>query len=188
MSPSLGVRCHKCVIKVSNPPFTETNFEEIFKKFFGPLCNYVNSYIKDWESSREIVQTTFLKIWENKERIEVNASIQSYLYSAVRNRMIDHIRSRNKREELKDKLQPVEIEDNPEMLNSFLIRQEIMKSLEKLKPKMRKIFSLSKIEGLTYGEIASYLNISKRAVEDNVARALRLLKEDLKDNEVIFSK
>lgn len=182
----MGVDCKNCVITMSNPPFTEANFEDLFKKYFGPLCNYVNSYIKDWESSREIVQSTFLKIWENKDRIEVNSSVQSYLYSSVRNRMIDYIRSNKKREEVKSVLEQAEIDDNPESLNTFLVRQEIMKSLEKLKPKMRKIFSLSKIEGLTYGEIASYLNISKRAVEDNVAKALRLLKEDLKDNEIIF--
>ena len=172
---------------MSNLPFTEANFEEIFKKYFGPLCNYVNSYIKDWESSREIVQATFLKIWENRAKIEVKTSIQNYLYSSVRNKMIDHIRSRDKREEVKGMIEQGEIKDNPDNFNSFLIRQEIMKSLDKLKPKMRKIFSLSKIEGLTYGEISSYLNISKRAVEDNVARALKILKEDLKDNEIIFT-
>lgn len=101
--------------------------------------------------------------------------------------MIDHIRAKDKQTELKNSLGHEDIVNNPDELKDFMIRQEIMKSLEKLKPKMRKIFSLSKIEGLTYNEISSYLNISKRAVEDNVARALKILKEDLKDNEVIFS-
>ncbi len=168
-------------------PFDESNFEEVFKTFFGPLCNYVNSYIKDWESSREIVQGTFMKVWENKDSIEINTSVKSYLYSAVRNRMIDQIRSNQKLEEYKTTINIDETEENADQLNSFLVRQEILKSLDKLKPKMKKIFSLSKIEGLTYSEIAAYMNISKRAVEDNVAKALRLLKDDLKDNEIIFS-
>ena len=173
---------------MSNRPFTEQNFEGIFKQYFGPLCNYVNSYIKDWESSREIVQGTFMKVWENRERIEIQTSVQNYLYSSVRNRMIDHIRSSKKRNQIKEVIEVNDVEDNPDDLQSYLIRQEILKSLDKLKPKMRRIFSLSKIEGLTYSEIASYLNISKRAVEDNVARALRLLKDDLKNNEVLFSR
>ena len=172
---------------MDNRPFTEENFEMYFNQFFGPLCNFVNSNIRDWESSREIVQSTFLKIWENKERIEVNTTVKSYLYSSVRNRMIDHIRSNKKKDEVHEEVGGHGVENNEKELDSFLIRQEILKSLDKMKPKMRKIFSLSKIEGLTYSEIASYLNISKRAVEDNVARALRLLKEDLQDNELIFS-
>ena len=129
-----------------------------------------------------------MKVWENRERIEIQTSVQNYLYSSVRNRMIDHIRSSKKRNQIKEVIEVNDVEDNPDDIQSYLIRQEILKSLDKLKPKMRRIFSLSKIEGLTYSEIASYLNISKRAVEDNVARALRLLKDDLKNNEVLFSR
>lgn len=172
---------------MSNRPFTEENFEHIFKTYFGPLCNYVNSHIKDWEGSREIVQGTFMKIWESKESIEISTTEKSYLYSAVKNRMIDYIRANNRRGEVTDDLKLDEADEQPEVIDNLLLRQEIMKSLDKLKPKMKKIFSLSKIEGLTYGEIASYLDISKRAVEDNVAKALVILREDLKQNELVFN-
>jgi len=172
---------------LNKSPFNESNFEEVFKTYFGPLCNYVNSYIKDWESSREIVQGTFMKIWENKDNIAINTSAKSYLYSAVRNRMIDMIRSNKKLEEYKNAANVDEIEENIDHMNSFVVREEILRSMDKLKPKMRKIFSLSKVEGLTYNEIAAYLNISKRAVEDNVAKALKLLKEDLEGNDLLFS-
>ncbi len=172
---------------MNKSPFNESNFEEVFKTYFGPLCNYVNSYIKDWESSREIVQGTFMKIWENKDTIQISTSAKSYLYSAVRNRMIDMIRSNKKLDEYKNLVNVDEVEENIDHMNSFVVREEILRSMDKLKPKMRKIFSLSKIEGLTYNEIAAYLNISKRAVEDNVAKALKLLKEDLQGNEILFS-
>ena len=172
---------------MNNNPFDESNFEDVFKTYFGPLCNYVNSYLKNWEGSREIVQGTFMKVWENRDSIEINTSAKSYLYSAVRNRMIDHIRSNQKLDEYKNTVKADDVDENIDNMNSFLIREEILKSMDKLKPKMKKIFSLSKIEGLTYAEIAAYMNISKRAVEDNVAKALRLLKEDLQDNEVLFS-
>ena len=172
---------------MKNSPFSESNFEEVFKTYFGPLCNYVNSFLQDWEGSREIVQGTFMKIWENKDSIDINTSAKSYLYSAVRNRMIDQIRSNQKLDAYKNSISVDEINDNPQEMNSYLVREEILKSLDKLKPKMKKIFSLSKIEGLTYAEIAAYMNISKRSVEDNVAKALRLLKEDLQGNQIIFS-
>lgn len=171
--------------KLNSHPFTDASFEGIFKEYFGPLCNFVNSYIKDWESSREIVQSTFMKIWENKENIEVTSSVKSYLYQAVRNRMIDYIRANKRQDDLADVAGVDELEEKEELLDQQMIRREILRSLDKLKPKMKKIFSLAKIEGLTYGEVASYLNISKRSVEDNVAKALVLLREDLRENEYL---
>ena len=171
---------------MSSPLISESNFEQVFKSYFGPLCNYVNSYIKDWENSREIVQGVFLKIWEGRDNLEINTSVKSYLYSSVRNRMIDHIRSDKKAKEYADTLDPEGISNEEKEMDSFLIREEILKSMEKMKPKTKKIFALSKMEGLTYAEIASYLNISKRAVEDNVAKALKHLKEDLAKNSEIF--
>ena len=169
------------------PKINESNFEQVFKSYFGPLVNYVNGYLKDWESSREIVQGSFLRIWENKDSIEINSSIKSYLYSAVRNRMIDHVRANKKDIEYQNSLLTENKGEGTEELDTYLIREEISKSMDKMKPKMQKIFRLSKIEGLTYNEIASYLNISKRTVEDNMAKALVFLKDELSKNPEIFS-
>ena len=165
----------------------EGNFESVFKQYFGPLCNYVNSQIRDWESSREIVQGAFMKIWESRDSIVINTSVKSYLYSTVRNRMIDAIRYNKKLAEYKDKVDTKQIGDDDDELNPHMIREEILAAMDRLKPKMKKIFSLSKIEGLTYSEIAVYLDISKRTVEDNVARALAILRDDLKKNEHLFN-
>jgi len=172
---------------VSNRPFSEEQFQETFKTYFGPLCNYVNSHIKDWEGSREIVQNTFMKIWENRSNIEVTTTAKTYLYSAVKNRMIDYIRANKRRGEVEDDQTFDEAEQDSEIMDSMILRQEILKSLDKLKPKMKKIFSLCKIEGLTYGEAAAYLDVSKRTVEDNIAKALVLLRDDLKQNEYVYN-
>ena len=126
------------------------------------------------------------QIWEGRDTLEINPSVKSYLYSAVRNRMIDTIRSNKKAKDYASTLDPDGITNEETDIDSFLIREEILKSMDKMKPKMKKIFTLSKMEGLTYSEIASYLNISKRAVEDNVAKALKHLKKDLSTNEELF--
>ncbi len=174
-------------ITVNSRPFLEENFESLFKTYFGPLTNYVNKHIGDWEGSREVVQACFLKIWENRERIEINTSVQSYLYSMVRNRMIDHIRTNGKMTIVDDELEIADEKSDEDPLRNYLVKQEILKAMDKMKPKMKQIFTLSKIEGLTYGEIASYLDVSKRTVEDNIAKALIMLKDELKNNEIIFS-
>lgn len=167
---------------------SDQSFEEVFKQYFNPLVNYVNSHINNWEDSREIVQNTFLKIWEVRDRLDIDTSLKSYLYQASKNGMIDFIRLSKRNLAVKEnlKLTSSEIEENSKSLDSFVIRQELKKALTQLKPKNREIFILHKVEGLTHKEIASHLDISIRAVEDNVKRATVLLRELLEKNERIF--
>lgn len=159
------------------------NFKMFFNEHFNPLCNYLHLYIKDRETCKEIAQDTFVKIWESREQIKINTSLKSYLYQAGRNKAIDYIRRSKKEQEIKDELgavpqfvQPPELESN-----TVRIRELILEAMESLKPKCKEIFWLHKFEGLTQREIADHLGISKRAVEDNIARALLILKETLKD-------
>ncbi len=162
-------------------------FEEIFKQYFNPLVNFVNSHINNWEDSREIVQNTFMKIWRSKDKVEINTSIKAYLYQTTRNGMIDFIRSSKKNATIKETLlNEAQNRREEEKLDSFVIREEINKALAQLKPKNRQIFELSKMEGLTHKEIAAHLKISVRSVEDNINRATNLLKEILAENSNIY--
>jgi len=167
---------------------SKQTFEEVFKQYFNPLVNYINSHINNWEDSREIVQNTFLKLWEVRERLDIDTSLKSYLYQAAKNGMIDHIRLSKRNLAVKEgiKLSSSEIEADTQGLDSYIIRQELKKALNHLKPKNREIFILHKVEGLTHKEIANHLDISVRAVEDNVKRASVLLKDLLEKNERIF--
>ena len=167
---------------------TDQSFEEVFKEFFNPLVNYVNSKINNWEDSREIVQNTFLKIWEVREKLDIDTSLKSYLYQATKNGMIDFIRINKRNTKLKEdiKIGSSEIDANDDELDVYIIRQELKKALQTLKPKNRDIFLLHKIEGLTHNEIANYLDISVRSVEDNVKRATLALREILSENKGVF--
>ena len=91
--------------------------------------------------------------------------------------MIDFIRKHKQEEELTEEaLSNLETKEDEKTLDTEIIKRKILEGMATLKPKNREIFELSKFEGLTHKEIASHLNISERAVEDNVARALKLLK------------
>lgn len=162
---------------MSKPFQSITNFEKIFKAYFEVLCNYVNKYINNWDDSREIVQNTFAKIWANKDKIEINTKVPSYLYRSCKNTMIDHIRKNKNNLEFSDDLEgSIIVDSNDSVLDKELVKKTIIEGMETLKPKNREIFRLSKFEGLTHREIAEYLKISERAVEDNISRALKSLK------------
>ena len=97
--------------------------------------------------------------------------------------MIDFIRKNKQTVELTgEALSHAETEDDESALDQELIRQSIIEGMETLKPKNRKIFELSKFEGLTHKEIAAHLEISERSVEDNIARAFKNLKAYLETN------
>jgi len=161
-------------------------FEVLFKKYFNPLFNYINHQLNNPEDSREVVQNTFLKIWNYRGKIELDSpAIKSYLYTTAKNTLIDFIRKRKRTISNTLDIEHSEgsmLAEDESPLSPFVIQEEILKAIEYLKPKTKKIFILNKFEGYTYKEIADHLQISKRAVEDNIARALVILREKLKDN------
>ncbi len=160
---------------------TKSGFEVVFKEYFNPLSNYVNQQIHNWEDSKEIVQETFLVLWKRRDKLEVSASLKSYLYTSVRNTLIDFIRRKKKNDEVIDVVKYRQNGHDQE-LDAFIVRQAILNACEKLKPKNKEIFLLTKMEGLTYEEVSKHLGISKRSVEDNVTRALNILKAELKNH------
>ena len=103
--------------------------------------------------------------------------------------MIDFIR-KNKHYQQNVEINPTILENLPDVesdqLDPFIVRHTIEKVLKSVKPKSKEIFELNKFEGLTYEEIASYLNISKRSVEDNIARVSILLRSELKNHPYFF--
>ena len=159
-------------------------FERTFRDYYTPLCNFANQYLNDWDGAQDIVQSTFLKLWNKWDTLQTASSKKSYIFTTTKNTVLDEIKKETrklKREEASNEL----IEDTETSLDGHIIRSEVMKSLDKLKAKMRKIFVLNKMEGLTYSEIAQYLKISERSVEDNMAKALKLLRTDLHTNELL---
>ena len=171
-------------------PFENSNyFETVFKEYFNPLVNFVNKYLNNFENSREVVQMTFVKLWSNRTNLEVRSSVKSYLYQTTKNTMIDFIR-KNKTilnaTELENSIVTELIDEQNENLDPYILRQAIDKCLRNLKPKAKEIFELHKYEGLTYEEIADFLNISKRSVEDNISKILKYLKEELKNHPEFF--
>lgn len=164
-------------------------FELIFKEYYNPLVNFINRYLNNLENSKEVVQITFSRIWENRANLNIKTSFKNYLYQSAKNNMIDYIRKN------KYILNAVELEDSvainfpdnqPEHLDPYIIKQAVENVLKEIKPKAKEIFSLHKFEGLTYEEISEYLKISKRSVEDNVAKILKHLKHELKNHPDLF--
>ena len=161
-----------------------TAFEMIFKTYYQPLCNYAYSFVHDRDEAEEIVQATFLSVWEKKDNLAIRTGLKPYLYAMVRNASLNVL----KHEKIKQQHATVELavaERSSESVARTVIASEleerIYKALNKLPEQCRLVFKLSRFEELKYAEIAEQLNISVKTVENQMGKALKIMREQLKD-------
>ncbi|WP_459212769.1 RNA polymerase sigma factor [Aquimarina rhabdastrellae] len=162
----------------------EKAFTFLMEKYHHQLCTYANSLTKNPDESKDIVQTVFIKLWNKRMDIEYILSIKSYLYKSVYNEFLNSIRGARELSSLeKEHIKAidniiVEEKDNSLEKKINIINQEI----QNLPPKCKKVFILSKQEGLTHNEISEYLSISIKTVENHITKAFKILRDNIKDN------
>ncbi len=166
------------------PADNEAVFEILYKKYFRELHAYAFTFSKDWDVAEEIVQTTFMKLWEKNETIEVGASIKSYLYMSVYHSSLNYLRGQKVQQQYETKtahLMKDQSHDATQKLAMNELEIFLQKALSKLPEKCRAIFHLSRFEELKYQEIADQLNISIKTVETHMGKALRILRKEMKE-------
>jgi RNA polymerase sigma-70 factor, ECF subfamily len=135
-------------------------------------------YVSDLDEAKGLVHEAFIAMWEKFETLPADANFRSYLYTAVRNRSLNHIR---------DKKKQVMIDQVPEQMlsveNDHLIAKEleleIEMAIQSLPEKCRIVFELNRLEGLKYSQIAEKMAISVKTVEAHMSKALGILRERL---------
>ena len=161
--------------------------EQLFGSYCKPLRVYARRFVNDTCTAEDIVQDVFCELWTRRASIRRHEteSVKSYLFKAVYNRCLNALTRRppapdgiNERHTIERYLYPYM--QNPEQ--SLLLKEldnEITGFVGTLPPQCRRVFSLSRSSGLKNAEIARHLNISIKAVEKHIGKALRGLKEHL---------
>lgn len=160
----------------------EKAFQQLFYDYFAPLCVFAHRYVEDWDVCEDLVQDSFLRIWENRKKIQINNSVRNYLLTLVRNRCIDYLR----KEELKNKWISWQWGKREEAVEQDIYSETelnhlIKASLCKLSEEIRTAFELSRFESKKYAEIADIQHVTLRTVEERIGKALKFLKNELKD-------
>jgi len=169
----------------NNNNFGEKEFELLFRTFFIPLCQFARKYTGDLDSAREITHDVFVTIWEKRQEINPEKQIKSYLFTSVYNRSMNYLRDKKKfnyNVELSEL--PLTVDEPKkveEMMDSVVLNSRIQQALQKLPEKCRQIFILSRFKEMKYAEIAQHLAISVKTVETQITKALKILREELKD-------
>lgn len=155
-------------------------FEIIFKEYYERLCRYAEMILKDADSAEEVVQNTFVRLWEKKDKFKAEISLKSYLYKAVYNSALNEVKHkqvRNKYMEIKANETPAYDQVNEH--GSGELEKQISKALEKLPEQCRVVFKMSRFQELKYKEIAEILNISVKTVENQMGKALKIMRVQL---------
>ena len=161
-----------------------TVFEMIFRSYYQPLCNYAYTFLQDKEDAEEIVQSTFLLMWEKRDALAIRTSVKPYLYAMVRNACLNVL----KHQKVKQRFAGEEIamaershDDVSQHVASNELELRIKVAMNELPEQCRMVFKLSRFEELKYAEIAEQLNISVKTVENHMGKALKIMREQLKD-------
>lgn len=159
-------------------------FEMLFKTYYQPLCRYANSFLKDPDETEEIVQAAFIGLWEKRKTISIESSLKSYLYRAIRNSCLNQL----KHEQVKQRYmaqEAVKEEVHSQPADHLSIHSEleekIKAAIQTLPDQCRLIFTMSRFEELKYQEIADQLNLSVKTVENQMGKALKLMRAQLKE-------
>lgn len=174
---------------------TEADFDRIYKIYYPKLVRFANTYLLSIFDSENLVQDIFLQLWEHRDNILYAENINAYLFTIVKNRCIDSLRSIKKgktsrlsdveRQELDLKLYSLEAFDE----HGFTVEELekiIRNAIASLPEGCRRIFLLNRMRGLTYKEIAERLDISTNTIEGQMSVALRKLRLALKDYLPLF--
>lgn len=162
----------------------EQAYELIFKHYYSRLCHFACGILTDLDDAEEAVQQTFITLWDKKENIHIETSIQAYLYRAVKNTCINRIKQQqvHSMHHNSIKHERVEsVESTQEAVMSNELRNSINDAIEMLPEQCRLVFTLSRYEGMKHQEIANELNISIKTVENQIGKALKHMRVQLKE-------
>jgi len=167
----------------------ESAFEMIFRTYYQPLCRYAYSFLQDKEEAEEVVQASFITVWEKRNNIAIETSLKSYLYRMVRNSCLNVIKhERVKQQHVAHELAVSEVshESVSQKVQAAELEIRITEAMKTLPEQCRLVFQLSRFEELKYQEIADQLQISVKTVENHMGKALKLMREQLKDYLPLF--
>jgi RNA polymerase sigma-70 factor (family 1) len=160
-------------------------FKLLYNRYNKKIHYFSLRYLGNVEEAEELVQSVFISIWEHRKSLDERMSVKSYIYRSSVNYIYNYL----KKKAIRARFIEVELQKDEVLSNQTLdqvllhdLEKSINLIIEKLPPQQKKIFRLSRFDGLSHEKIAQQLNLSVRTVENQIHRALSIIKNKLKDS------
>ncbi len=171
----------------------EGSFEILFNNYYSKLCTYASIIVKYPDVAEDIVQETFIKIWNHRASITINTTFKAYIYRSVHNNCINYLKNdkyRNKNNEIIRHEIMKQSELNLQNLDTEIVEKivseefnkQFSRAVESLPQQCREVFLLCRNDKLTYSEVGERLDISINTVKTQMKRALLKLRDCLEKN------
>lgn len=162
----------------------EAVFETVFRQYYALLCRYARPILGDADEAEEVVQNLFLTIWKRRKSLLITTSLRAYLYRAVHNRCLNRLNQQlvqaGHRQQAANELYADAASPTQSLLADEL-NTRLHRAIGQLPEQCRRAFELSRFDELSYKEIADRLGIATKTVENQIGKALRILRTELSD-------
>ncbi len=165
-------------------------FKIVFNDYYSILFHLSFQYINNEDDAKDIVQDSYLKLWEVKEKLDTISNIKNFLFTIAKNNCLNYIKRKQIITGHRDQLKYIEMQFNYEALyqtgEDFLafdeLKEDIEAAIDKLPEQCGQVFTLSRFNELRHKEIAKKLGIGTKAVEAHITKALKILQHELKNH------
>ncbi|MCC8152835.1 MAG: RNA polymerase sigma-70 factor [Tannerellaceae bacterium] len=166
-------------------------FSHLYDVYADMLYGFVVLHTKSTFLAEEIVQDTFVKIWSNRESLQIEGSFKSLLFTIAKNQMIDAFRRQINKEEFLEFIEYLEEKQsahNPVEADVYFedFKEKLEKTKQLLPERQRLIFELNREQGLDIKTIAGQLSLSEQTVKNQLSNALKTLRNKLKEYRYMF--
>jgi len=155
----------------------------LFANYYQKLCFFANTYLRSSEEAEEVVADVFFTLWKNRQQLTIERNFKSYLYVSVRHASLAVIK---KRQPVFDDVENIlfttnlmDVNDPEHVLSHKELQHHLDLAIEKLPPRCKQIFVMSRIEGLSYREISGILDVAEKTVENQLVKALRIIRASM---------
>lgn len=156
---------------------TEKDFKLFFDKYFIRIKNYIFYKSGDVNLSEDIAQDTFLTLWDNRKKINKD-TVSAYLYKISGNAYINEIKHRKVQRKYEFSFTETQSNETPEFLIEVKeFEKKLFSAIDELPEKSRIVFLMNRIDKQSYAEISTLLDISQKAVEKRMHKALEVLRK-----------
>lgn len=166
----------------------EDAFCELYAAYKNRLIYFAMRFLKSREYAEDVFQDAFTVIWQSRRFINPDASFSSYLYTIVRNRILNQLREQASEDRLKEQILSQAVDYSNDTSNEILandLRSLIFRALQQLTPRQREIFEMSRERQMSHREIAETLGISINTVQEHISVSLRALRTYLEKKSVV---
>jgi len=170
-------------LKIATPSFN-SRFELFYKQNYEGLLRFAAFYLKDAEGAHEVVQEVFINLWNSTQENESLLTI-AYAFTSVKNRSLNYLRDRKLKYSFGE--EAIDISDNSlnpiEILEFRHLKSVINSAILALPERCKLVFLLKRREGLSHKQIANLLEISEKTIENQMTKALKLIRKKIEENE-----